>query len=136
MIDVVDNILQNDAGIIASIGANHVFVEEPDQGTNKAFVIISMNEGNPNNTKDAPSSVDEGRVSVFSYGNRFFTNGGDVGSFSLNEIVRTALDHFTGVVLGNEVFVMCDNPGSSFKDEVINKTSTAYESEYLIHQNR
>ena len=103
------NILQNDAGYSAIVGAGtsaKIYYDEAVQTKELPFVIIKTNNIVPNDTKSGASTLDED----FVYITHFASTKTQVSAMSL--AARTALDRNTGTF--DSVIVK----GIQFRDQI------------------
>ena len=131
MIDYVRTILVADSAV-NSAANNGVWIEEVAQAKSPNYIVLSLDGGEPNETKIAASELDNYQISVSCYSEVPYTKGSKVGSFAMSELVRTVLDfHSSG-----DYFIYASNLQSNYSISQGNNPLFCTEQEYIIEKRR
>ena len=133
------NILENDAALTALIGANKVGMNIISQSVKTPYVVVDVEDSESTNSFDAPSDLDFVRLTVFSVGERPFTDSDDATAIGADEVaksVRAAIDLGNAIAgtYDGETITRCthERMGGIHEDRVANKTQITRTDEYLL----
>ena len=134
MLDVVRTILLNDSGIDA-LNLNGVFIDESQRGTQPPYIVLKDVDGEPNDTKNSTSDVDQLILGVYAYGEKTYTKDGTIGAKSVMDDVRAALDAYRGTVNGSDIHLRAYGTPQVFADKIANKQLKGCEQEFEVYLN-
>lgn len=133
MIDYVRTVLVASSTITNVVGNNGVWLEEVAQAENPPYIILSLDSGEPFDTKNGASQLDIARFTVTCYSSvPYSRSGGAVGAYEMSSLVRTLLDFHSNATY----FIRAQDTASNYSLSMGNQPLFMTEQEYLIEQRR
>lgn len=125
MLDQIRILLKSNS----ELSGTDIFYEDSPQGTKMPYIILSSIDGDVNDSKDAPSEVDQLNVQVTAYAEHLYTHGSKMGAYSLIRQVREALDHTEAAGL----YARAQDTPSTMNISIPNHPMFAVEQNYEVY---
>lgn len=93
MIDRVRQILADSSSVTDVVGTK-IFYSNPPQGTQLPYIVIEVDQGIVNDTKDGASELDQNEVEIFCYCSLMVDESGISGAATLIRIVESVLNRY------------------------------------------
>jgi hypothetical protein len=122
--------LTDDAGVSAE--TTEVYSNEIPQGVELPYILVDVSSSSSKNTASGVSGYEILSVRVFSFSDRLYTDGTDIGAWDLGELVRTALDNQSGTYMGQVVDDILFESYSTYNENTINHSKSVVEQIYDV----
>jgi len=123
-------ILVNNAGVAAK--TTRIYLDRAIQGAARPFIIILQDSALPSNIMGGVSKLDTLQVRVLSYGDSY---NGTTGAKTLAELVRTALENYSGSAGSANVTVKFENESTDSLQDA-NRIAWQVEQTYNVWLDR
>ena len=132
MINHVQAILTNNA-TVNGLASNGIWLEQTPQGKTPPYLVLSSVDGTPTDSKTSTSKMDVLIISVFAYGEVFYTKAGKTGAVTMLEAVRTVLDGYDDTISGQKLYVRLMKPTDTNDISIPGKPLVSADQEYEIY---
>jgi len=110
------NILSNDSAIAAAVGTR-IFPNVSAPGVGFPFIIYSIDDTNPNNTKNGASITDEVQVQITTFSTTYSE------TTDISETIREALDYIAGGTYNGIIVqsISFSDEDDGFNDDILQR---------------
>lgn len=137
MIDKIRTILQADSTLTTALGSsNNIFLEQVPQAQSPPYLVITMVDGTPNDSKTSTSKMDQNIINITAYAKQPVDYNGVSGSISLMDLVRDALDGYDGTVSGMTIYCRNIDTGSALNLSIPNKPMHGFDMDFEAYVTR